>query len=152
MAESTPQDSAGGGWQFPRGPLIACYVLLGGLLVWVLVARYLFPLYLAEPIGVERAAGNDIDSDAEAGLTPIPVADGRIDPNTATWVELTRLPGIGEVTAKRIVAYREERRTAPGQPVFTSAESLASVKGIGPKTVEAIRDHLTFPQTVPAAE
>jgi competence protein ComEA len=125
----------------PRGSVIICYALLGGVLVYVLVARYFLPLYVPEPISIQHAsAGTQPVGDLAETLA----VDDRIDPNTATWTELTRLPGIGEVTAKRIVAYRQEHAAGPGQPVFRAAEDLSRVKGIGPKTVENIRERLKF--------
>jgi competence ComEA-like helix-hairpin-helix protein len=65
----------------------------------------------------------------------------KLDPNTATWQELTCLPEIGESTAKRIVSYRERQR---GQ-AFRSPADLDAVPGIGPRTVEEIAPYLTFP-------
>jgi competence protein ComEA len=76
-----------------------------------------------------------------------PLAD-RIDPNRAPWWELAQLPGIGEVTAKAIVDYRQRHQTGGNLPsrVFSSAEDLQAVHGIGPKTVARLREHLVFPQ------
>lgn len=121
--------------------MIAAYVLLACVLVYVFVARWFLPLYLAEPIGVEQGHATSLPA-ATASLPALP--DARVDPNTAGWTELTRLPGIGEVMAKRIVAYRQEHQSSPGQPVFRTPEDLRQVKGIGPKTVSAIRDKLRF--------
>jgi len=136
----------------PRAVCIACYALLGLLLAWVLVQRYLRPLVLEESISVassQPAAGRTA---SEAG--PARSIDQRIDPNTAMWAELTRLPRIGESIAKRIVEYRESHRPtasggAAGLPVFTSPEDLEQVRGIGRKTVEQIAPHLKFPASQP---
>jgi len=49
-----------------------------------------------------------------------------IDLNTAASDELQKLPGIGEATAKNILAYREEHG-------FTMKEELKQVEGIGEK-------------------
>jgi competence ComEA-like helix-hairpin-helix protein len=57
----------------------------------------------------------------------------QIDLNSATWVELSQLRGVGPVTAKLIVSNREE--VGP----FSSIDDLQRVKGIGPKTVEKNR-------------
>jgi DNA uptake protein ComE-like DNA-binding protein len=48
---------------------------------------------------------------------------GQIDINTATEKELTTVPGIGDVTAARIIAARP----------FRSADDLKRVSGIGDK-------------------
>lgn len=60
-----------------------------------------------------------------------------LDLNTANWIELALLEGIGEVLGKKIVADREEN--GPYQTV----EALRRVNGIGPKTLEKLKPHLT---------
>lgn len=58
----------------------------------------------------------------------------RIDVNTASPDELTQLPGIGPELASRIVAARETIGS------FQTLEQLTQVKGIGPATVDGLRD------------
>ena len=60
-----------------------------------------------------------------------------IDINTATAQELEGLPGIGEVLAARIVAYREEHGP------FQRTDQLMAVRGIGPVKYEEIRHLVT---------
>ena len=76
-----------------------------------------------------------------------------INPNTAPWWELTVLPGVGEITAKRIVEYRDRRRGELGlpddAPVFNSPGDLQRVHGIGPKKSEQMTPLLTFPASPP---
>jgi len=57
-----------------------------------------------------------------------------LDLNKATQEALESLPGIGEVKASAIIAYRE---LIGG---FTTVDELIYVNGIGPATLEAIRD------------
>ena len=57
--------------------------------------------------------------------------------NTATVEQLTELPRIGEVTATRIVEWREENGP------FSSTEELMNVQGIGERTFERLRPHVT---------
>jgi competence ComEA-like helix-hairpin-helix protein len=56
--------------------------------------------------------------------------------NTATQIDLERIPGIGPVMAKRILSYRE----AKGR--FETLEELLNVKGIGPKKLLKIRPYI----------
>lgn len=58
----------------------------------------------------------------------------KIDINSASQSELTKLPGVGSVTAQSIVSYREQNGP------FNSLEDLDNVRGIGPSTIEDMRD------------
>lgn len=62
--------------------------------------------------------------------------DFRIDINVASWIEFSQIEGIGEITAKRIIADRE----ANGP--FREISGLLRVKGIGPKTLDKMRPFL----------
>ena len=62
---------------------------------------------------------------------------GLLDLNAATAHELETLPGIGGVKAEAIVEYRE------GMGGFSSVEELLQVPGIGPATLDGIRDRVT---------
>ena len=64
-------------------------------------------------------------------------APEKINVNAADAAALCALPGIGPVFAARIVAYRE----AHGP--FEKAEDLTAVAGIGPRTVDRLRPHIT---------
>ncbi len=61
------------------------------------------------------------------------VATATININTATVEKLQELPGVGPVTAQRIVDYREK---SP----FSSPEELMEIKGIGQKTFAKLKD------------
>ena len=71
-----------------------------------------------------------IPREGEAGLPQ------RIDINRAEPWLLQALPGIGEVRAQAIVAYRDEHGP------FRRIEDLVKVSGIGPATFEKIRDYI----------
>lgn len=62
----------------------------------------------------------------------------RIDADRASAAELQRLPGIGAVTARRIVADRD----SVGR--FGSLAALGRVRGIGPATLKSLAPWLTF--------
>ncbi len=61
-----------------------------------------------------------------------------VDMNQASLEELMSIPGIGQVIAERIIRYRSE--AGP----FHHAEELLKIRGIGPKSLAAIRDYITF--------
>ena len=58
-----------------------------------------------------------------------------ININQAGLNELVSLPGIGPVTAEKIIKYREEN-------LFTRIEDIQKVPGIGPATFEQIKIYL----------
>jgi competence protein ComEA len=60
-----------------------------------------------------------------------------VNVNTASATELETLSGIGEVIAAAIVDYRTQNGP------FTSVDQLEDVSGIGPATMEEIRDSVT---------
>ena len=61
-----------------------------------------------------------------------------VNVNTADATALETLNGVGEVLAAAIITYRDE------QGPFTSVEQLEEVPGIGPSTLEEIRDQVTL--------
>ncbi len=62
----------------------------------------------------------------------------RLDINRASVEELSALPGIGPALAQRIVAHRQQHGP------FRNVEDLLRVAGIGPKTYEKVRPHVTI--------
>ncbi|WP_432562673.1 helix-hairpin-helix domain-containing protein [Kineococcus sp. SYSU DK003] len=74
---------------------------------------------------------------APAGNQGASAAPGPVNLNTASATDLDELPGVGEVLAGRIVAWRETNGN------FTSVEDLGEVQGIGPKVLEDLRDLVT---------
>lgn len=89
--------------------------------------RVLVPIAGRAPVAdaAEGAGGG-----AGTGVLP----DGRVDLNAATAAQLEQLPGVGEVTAGRIVAFREE------QGPFTDPAQLREVRGIGEARWLELRD------------
>ncbi|MCS7238364.1 MAG: helix-hairpin-helix domain-containing protein [Thermoguttaceae bacterium] len=73
-------------------------------------------------------------------------ASYQVNINQGDWPEFAVLPGIGEVTAKRIVQYRKERGP------FRRVEDLIKVPGVGPKTLEQIRPFLNVEPVRPDQE
>ena len=77
-------------------------------------------------------------SDAAGLELATPSGGRRVRVNSATLEELATLPGVGAVTAQRIIEYREQ----VGE--FKSLEDLDQVPGIGPRTLENLQDQVAF--------
>lgn len=60
----------------------------------------------------------------------------KININTATKEELKSLPGVGEVTAQKIIDYREKN----GE--FSSIDEITEIDRIGDKTLEKFKDKI----------
>jgi competence protein ComEA len=73
---------------------------------------------------------------ASSGDPPAPTS-GRVSLSSATVEELDALPGIGPVTAQKIV----DHRAAHGG--FRSVDDLDAIPGIGPARVEQLRELVT---------
>jgi len=81
------------------------------------------------------AVGGTPSSGADAGAgTSIAAA---VSLSSATVEELDELPGVGPITAQKIVDYRAEHGP------FGSVDDLDAVPGIGPTRIEQLRDLVT---------
>ena len=85
--------------------------------------------------------GSEDRSDAPKPQSPkqTHVGAGRnpqININQATVAELKTLPGVGEATAQRIVAYRSKN------PPFRRIEELLIIRGISRNRLEQIRNRI----------
>lgn len=78
-------------------------------------------------------------ADADAGDPGASAAaDGRIELNRADADALEDVPGIGPVTAERLISHRRDHGP------FTSDADLLAVPGIGEATLEQLREHLRW--------
>lgn len=66
-----------------------------------------------------------------------PAQSGPVHLNSATVEQLDELPGVGPVTAQKIVAYRDQNGA------FRSVDDLDAVPGIGPARLEELRPLVT---------
>jgi competence protein ComEA len=82
---------------------------------------------------VPRRAPPAPASAGEGGGDPGPAA-GPVHLNTATVEQLDELPGVGPVTAQKIVEYREQHGA------FSSVDDLDAIPGIGPARLEQLRE------------
>lgn len=89
---------------------------------------------------VTAGARSSVHPSARARASPAPgaaLAGAPVNLNRATVSELRQLPGIGPVTADRIVAYREQHGP------FRAPEELIEVSGIGARTLERLAPLVT---------
>jgi competence protein ComEA len=95
---------------------------------------------LAAPLsdGVQVVLPRRLPAVSAAGAAPqsgAPAASqGPVHLNTATLEQLDALPGVGPVTAQKILDYRQENGG------FASVDELDAVSGIGPARMEQLRE------------
>ena len=85
-------------------------------------------------------AANGVPADETGAAAPSAAIAGlgsKVSLATATATELDELPGVGPVTAQKILDYRTEHGP------FRSVDDLDAVPGIGPTRVEQLRDLVT---------
>jgi competence protein ComEA len=70
----------------------------------------------------------------DGGETGDEQASGPVHLNIATLADLDALPGVGPVTAQKILDYRQEHGA------FSSVDELDAVPGIGPARLEQLRE------------
>ena len=69
----------------------------------------------------------------------------RIDLNAANVRELQQLPGVGPVTAQRIIEMREKSGR------FRRVEDLLAIRGISQKKLDALKAYVTVSPPTPSA-
>jgi competence protein ComEA len=91
------------------------------------------PIADGEQIVVPRRGAVAAGAGAGAAVAPGGAA-GPVHLNTATLEQLDALPGVGPVTAQKILDYRQEHGA------FGSVDELDAIPGIGPARLEQLRD------------
>jgi competence protein ComEA len=87
------------------------------------------PLADGEQVLVPSLGAASVARAASGGPSP----SAPVDLNSATVEQLDALPGIGPVTAQKIVDYRTQHGP------FTSVDDLDAIPGIGPSRIENLR-------------
>ncbi len=91
-------------------------------------------IYIPAQLSSVEKAGEEGSS--VLGMSPEGEIIALVNINQAGLDELVTLPGIGPVTAEKIINYRQEH-------LFTRVEEIQKVPGIGPATFEQIKLYLT---------
>jgi comEA protein len=95
---------------------------------WLLARRLLYPMSIVLFVllsGIAPCSANKKPPESPVNL------------NTATSEQLQQVPGIGPVTADKILQMRKS------YGAFKSVDDLRAVRGIGPKRLEKMRKYLT---------
>jgi competence protein ComEA len=90
------------------------------------------PISDGEQIVVPRRGAGSPAAGAGGAAAGVPA--GPVHLNSATLEQLDSLPGVGPVTAQKILDYRQEHGP------FASVDELDAVSGIGPARLEQLRD------------
>ena len=77
-------------------------------------------------------------SSAQGSVGSVPAPPTQVHLNSATLEDLDGLPGVGPVTAQRILDYRAQHGA------FASIDELDAVPGIGPTRLDQLRELLTL--------
>lgn len=81
-------------------------------------------------------SNENIESDNKDGNNSTEDENKKININSSSKEELDSLPGVGEVTAQKILDYREENKE------FKSIDEIKNVKGIGENKFNDLKDYI----------
>ena len=117
----------------------ALVLLASAMACVVMVAQHnSTPIQIYYVQGTTGAAQAKASSSKSAASAQTVLVEKSVNINTATEDELCTLPGVGEKTAQRIIAYRE----ANGG--FYDIQELMEVSGIGEKTFARLEPYITI--------
>ncbi len=114
----------------------------GGLLIEANLTNINLAEVIEDGMKIYIATNEEMEYLQEESINILPktgeveIKDEKININTATESELDTLPGIGEVTAMKIIEHREKN----GE--FYEIEDLKNVSGIGESKFEEIKDKI----------
>ena len=108
--------------------ILALALLAGSVILYVRNTRPVLKIAVTENGVKERLTLREVE-EAIRERRRVPI-------NTAGAEDLTAIPGVGEMTAARIIEYRETRGP------FYAEEDLLGIEGIGPAKLEKIRPYI----------
>lgn len=127
---------------FTRAEKGVILFLVSGFLTGYAVKMYREKIQPLPVLAVEQYADSTAvlavparEHGSETNIDPVR-PEGSIDLNSASHAELVKIPGIGPVTADRIILYRESNG------LFVTLDELKNVRGIGDKTYLKIVPYL----------
>jgi competence protein ComEA len=131
-----------GVYEFPKGARVRDAIeAAGGLLTDADITFINLAALLedGQQLEIPYVGGTPIAPPAatEGPATGVPSNGDLININTATLEQLDALPGIGPVTAQKIIDYRTEHGP------FQRIEDIMNVSGIGPVTFDKIKNLIT---------
>lgn len=98
--------------------------------------HYIIPK-IGEEINIDYVNTTQNINNNSSNSLEVSNTNSKVNINTASESELDSLPGIGEVTAKKIIDYRNENGK------FSTIEDIKNVKGIGDNKFDDIKDSIT---------
>ena len=122
-------------YRLPQGSRVASAVARAGgatAAAQLELVNLAAPLADGEQVVVPQRGAAAVAAGGAGAAGPTPA--GPVHLNTATLEQLDALPGIGAVTAQKILNYRREHGA------FGSVDELDAVPGIGPARLEQLRD------------
>ncbi len=132
--DATPDAHSAENWGWTRPHQIG----IGGLaficLIFLFVQLIHRPVYWNSRVAIVHGTG--------AG----PPLQRTIDPDTASFASLQRLPGIGPSRAAAVVMWRTRyQKLHPDSPAFLKLSDLHHIRGFGPATLRRLAPYLRFP-------
>lgn len=131
-------------YRFYLGAVLILIILSGsGYLIWNKYGKHLRNdrnVEITELKKQNEELRNQLSNQSQgqvAGANTEENQTDKININTATAVDLDKLPGIGAVRAADIISYRDSHGG------FQTIEELKNIKGIGDTTFEKLKDSVT---------
>jgi len=98
----------------------------------------------AGAMALQSAGRRELAASPAVDAARVKAAAEKVNPNTAPYASLRRLPQMGPARAALILDYRQAHAAPGAPPPFRDASDLERIRGIGPGIVQALREYLDF--------